>query len=94
MPSPAEVPSPRCHPSHGYPSYPHEKRRLPFLPVQAVVRLADDAAPAFTGGQIGVGGGAVRPLSAAGLTAIVGSVARSEFGEAALRQNLEDRCAS
>ena len=59
-----------------------------------VYAVADDAAPTFTGGQIGVGGGAVRPLSAAGLTAIVGSVARSEFGEAALRQNLEDRCAS
>ena len=55
-----------------------------------VYAVADDAAPAFTGGQISVGGGAVRPLSAAGLTAIVGSVARSEFGEAALRQNLED----
>ena len=55
-----------------------------------VYAVADDAAPAFTGGQIGVGGGAVRPLSAAGLTAIVGSVAGSEFGEAALRQNLED----
>jgi len=55
-----------------------------------VYAVADDAAPLFTGGPIGVGGGAVRPLSAAGLTAIVGSVAESEFGEAALRQNLED----
>jgi len=55
-----------------------------------VYAVADDAAPPFTGGQIGVGGGAVRPLIAAGLTAIVGSVAESEFGEAALRQNLED----
>jgi hypothetical protein len=55
-----------------------------------IYAVADDAAPAFTGGQIGVGGGAARPLSAAGLTAIVGSVAQSEFGEAALRQNLED----
>lgn len=55
-----------------------------------VYAVADEAAPPFTGGPIGVGGGAARPLSAAGLTAIVGSVAQSEFGEAALRQNLED----
>lgn len=55
-----------------------------------IYAIADDAAPAFTGGPIGVGGGAARPLRAAGLMAIVGSVARSEFGEAALRQNLED----
>jgi len=55
-----------------------------------VYAVAADAAPAFTGGPIGVAGGAARPLSAAGLTAIVGSVAESEFGEAALRQNLED----
>ena len=55
-----------------------------------VYAVADDAAPAFTDGQIGVGGGVVHPLIAAGLTAIIGSVARSEFGEAALRQNLED----
>ena len=34
--------------------------------------------------------GAVRPLNAAGLTALVGSVGRSEFGEAALCQNLEN----
>jgi Gas vesicle synthesis protein GvpL/GvpF len=55
-----------------------------------VYAVADDAAPAFIGGPIGVGGAAVRPLGAAGLMAIVGSVAQSEFGEAALRQNLED----
>jgi Gas vesicle synthesis protein GvpL/GvpF len=55
-----------------------------------VYAVADEAAPPFPGGPIGVGGGAARPLSAAGLTAIVGSVAQSEFGEAALRQNLED----
>ena len=59
----------------------------PYVWVYAV---ADDAAPAFTGGPIGVGGAAARPLTAAGLMAIVGSVAGSEFGEAALRQNLED----
>jgi hypothetical protein len=55
-----------------------------------VYAVADDAAPPFTSGPIGVGGGAARPLSAAGLMAIVGSVAQSEFGETALRQNLED----
>ena len=55
-----------------------------------VYAVADDAAPAFTGGPIGVGGAGARPLGAAGLMAVVGSVARSEFGEAALRQNLED----
>lgn len=55
-----------------------------------VYAIADDAAPAFAGGLIGVGGGTARPLSAAGLTAIAGSVAWSEFGEAALRRNLED----
>jgi hypothetical protein len=55
-----------------------------------VYAVADDAAPPFTSGPIGVGGGAARPLRAAGLMAIVGSVAQSEFGETALRQNLED----
>lgn len=55
-----------------------------------VYAVADDAAPGFTAGPAGVGGGGVRPLSAAGLTAIVGNVAQSEFGEAALRRNLED----
>jgi Gas vesicle synthesis protein GvpL/GvpF len=50
--------------------------------------VADDAAPA--GGMIGVGGGGVRPVSAAGLVAIAGDVPVPEFGEAALRQNLED----
>jgi hypothetical protein len=63
---------------------------VPESPCVWVYALADDAAPPFTGGPIGVGGGAVRPLSASGLMAIVGSVAQSEFGEAALRQNLED----
>lgn len=38
----------------------------------------------------GVGAGAVRPVRAAGLAAIVGDVAEREFGEAALRRNLED----
>ena len=55
-----------------------------------IYAIADHAAPVFTGGPIGVGGGSARTLSAAGLMAIVGSVAQSEFGETALRQNLED----
>jgi hypothetical protein len=52
--------------------------------------VADDAEPAFAGGLIGVGGGQVRPLAAAGLVAVVGDVPPSEFGEAELRRNLED----
>jgi hypothetical protein len=39
---------------------------------------------------VGVGGGRVRAVRAAGLTAVVGDVAEGEFGEAALRRNLED----
>jgi Gas vesicle synthesis protein GvpL/GvpF len=38
----------------------------------------------------GVGGGQVRTVTAAGLTAIAGDVPLEEFGEAALRRNLED----
>jgi hypothetical protein len=38
----------------------------------------------------GVGGSVVRPVRAAGLTAIVGDVDQPDFGEAALRRNLED----
>ncbi|HEX4288627.1 MAG TPA: GvpL/GvpF family gas vesicle protein [Trebonia sp.] len=38
----------------------------------------------------GVGGGGVRSLSAGELTALVSDVDLAEFGEAALRQNLED----
>jgi hypothetical protein len=38
----------------------------------------------------GVGGGAVRAVAAAGLTAIVEDVNLAEFGEEALRRNLED----
>jgi Gas vesicle synthesis protein GvpL/GvpF len=55
-----------------------------------VYAVAADAEPPFTGGMIGVGGGAVRPLTAAGLMAITGDVPVSGFGEAALRRNLED----
>ena len=38
----------------------------------------------------GVGGGRVRAVAAAGLTAIAGDVSLAEFGEAALRRNLEN----
>jgi hypothetical protein len=51
--------------------------------------VTEDVAPA-TGELTGVGAGVVRPLRAAGLAAIVGDVDQREFGEAALRRNLED----
>ena len=43
-----------------------------------------------TGIGAGVGGGRARAVRAAGLTAIVEDVGEDEFGEAALRRNLED----
>jgi hypothetical protein len=52
--------------------------------------VADEAGPPFADGLIGVGGAPARPLTAAGLAAVVADVPRSEFGEAALRRNLED----
>jgi Gas vesicle synthesis protein GvpL/GvpF len=39
---------------------------------------------------VGVGGGRVRAVHAAGVTAIIEDVGEDEFGEAALRRNLED----
>ena len=45
---------------------------------------------AFTDGMAGVGGAPPRTITAAGLTAIVGDVGGREYGEAALRRNLED----
>jgi Gas vesicle synthesis protein GvpL/GvpF len=51
--------------------------------------VTDGAAPS-PGDLTGVGAGLVRPLRAAGLAAIVGDVDQREFGEAALRRNLED----
>jgi hypothetical protein len=41
-------------------------------------------------GLVGVGGAPPRAISAAGLTAIVGDVGDREYGETALRRNLED----
>ena len=45
---------------------------------------------ALAAGVTGVGGARTRTVSAAGLTAIVGDVSDHEYGEAALRRNLED----
>jgi len=45
---------------------------------------------AFADGVAGVGGATSRTITAAGLTAIVGDVSHREYGEAALRRNLED----
>jgi hypothetical protein len=52
--------------------------------------VTDNAAAPSAGELTGVGGDPARPLRAAGLAAIVGDVERREFGEAALRRNLED----
>ena len=41
-------------------------------------------------GVTGIGGAPPRTIAAAGLTAIVGDVGDREYGEAALRRNLED----
>jgi hypothetical protein len=52
---------------------------------------ADSAGlPAGAAARPGVGGGRVRAIRAAGLTAVVEDVGEDEFGEAALRRNLED----
>jgi hypothetical protein len=55
-----------------------------------VYAVAGGDAGARTGRVIGVGGGPARAIRAAGLTAIVEDVGQLEFGEAALRRNLED----
>jgi Gas vesicle synthesis protein GvpL/GvpF len=52
--------------------------------------VTDDVAVPVADELAGVGAGVVRPLRAAGLAAIVGDVEQREFGEAALRRNLED----
>ena len=49
-----------------------------------------DGAGLPAGDATGVGGRGVRAVRAAGLTAVVGDVGEDEFGEAALRRNLED----
>jgi hypothetical protein len=52
--------------------------------------VAGDDLAAFADGMAGVGGAPPRTITAAGLTAIVGDVGDREYGEAALRRNLED----
>ena len=54
--------------------------------------VTDDATDPAAGelNVAGVGAGVVRPLRAAGLIALVEDVDEREFGEAALRRNLED----
>jgi hypothetical protein len=54
--------------------------------------VTDEVAAPPGGGLAGVGAGLVRQLRAAGLAAIVGDVDQRDFGEAALRRNLEDLC--
>ncbi|MFC5141809.1 GvpL/GvpF family gas vesicle protein [Actinomycetospora rhizophila] len=55
-----------------------------------VYALARDVDPGAVDGLTGVGGGAVRLLTAAGVTAVVGDVDRGEFEERALEERLED----
>ena len=55
-----------------------------------VYGIAADGQAAAVDGTVGVGGGRVRLLRTAGLTAIVGDVGQPEFDAAALRSNLED----
>jgi Gas vesicle synthesis protein GvpL/GvpF len=55
-----------------------------------VYAVTEGACPAGLNEIEGVGGGRVHTLAAAGLTAIAGNVPLAEFGEAALRRNLED----
>jgi hypothetical protein len=52
--------------------------------------VAKPVRPACLDELVGVGSGRVRAVAAAGLTAIAGDVPVAEFGEAALRRNLED----
>jgi Gas vesicle synthesis protein GvpL/GvpF len=52
--------------------------------------VIDDVGALPAGELTGVGAGVVRPLRAAGLAALAGDVDQREFGEAALRRNLED----
>ncbi|MFG1675547.1 GvpL/GvpF family gas vesicle protein [Micromonospora sp. NPDC049282] len=46
--------------------------------------------PAFLAGVAGIAGTPVRPVAGAGLVAVVGDVPLTEYGEEALRRNLED----
>jgi hypothetical protein len=55
-----------------------------------VYAVAEHPFEAGLGEVAGLGGTPVRAISAAGLTAVVGDVPLSEFGEVALHRNLED----
>jgi hypothetical protein len=55
-----------------------------------VYAVTEGACPAGLDEIEGVGGGRVHTVAAGGLTAIAGNVPLAEFGEAALRRNLED----
>jgi hypothetical protein len=52
--------------------------------------VAEHVGPAALDELDGVGGGRVRAVAGAGLTAVVGDVPLAGYGEAALRRNLED----
>lgn len=54
------------------------------------VYAVTDGEPGASADMIGVGGGPVRVIRAARLTAVAGDVSLAEFGEAPLRRNLED----
>ena len=55
-----------------------------------VYAVAEGAVTAALGQLSGVGGGPVRSVEGAGLTALAGDVPLAEFGEQALRRNFED----
>src|SRR5438876_1129060 len=55
-----------------------------------IYAIAERVATAPLGQLKGVGGGPVRTLAAAGLTAVAEDVGLAEFGADALRRNLED----
>jgi hypothetical protein len=55
-----------------------------------VYAIAETVGPGGLAKLSGVGGGPVRPVEAAGLTAIVEDVGLDQYGESALRRNLED----
>ena len=55
-----------------------------------VYGLADGGSGTALPGLAGVAGAPVRPVDAGGLTALVSNVTLGEFGEEALRRNLED----
>jgi len=52
--------------------------------------VTGDPPGAFADGVAGIGGVAPRTITVGGLTAVVGDVGDREYGEAALRRNLED----